>query len=28
MMWTLEKLSKEKDMDLALLLDDINNKID
>ncbi len=28
MMWTLEKLCREKDMNLALLLNDINKKID
>jgi Domain of unknown function (DUF1858) len=27
MMWTLERLAKEKSMDLATLLDDINKKI-
>jgi len=27
MMWTLERLAKEKNMDLATLLDDINNRI-
>jgi len=27
MMWTMERLANEKNMDLAALLDDINNKI-
>jgi len=27
MMWTLERLAKEKGMDLAALLDDINKRI-
>jgi len=27
MLWTLERLAREKSMDLAALLDDINNKI-
>jgi len=27
MMWTLERLTKEKSMDLATLLDDINERI-
>jgi iron-sulfur cluster repair protein YtfE (RIC family) len=27
MMWTLERLAKEKNMDVAALLDDINERI-
>lgn len=27
MMWTLERLAREKNMDLAALLDDINERI-
>jgi len=28
MMWTLQRVASEKNMDLTLLLDDINKKID